>query len=143
MNKILKRTVKKSNCNISGSNTTVIQKFLSIPWDFMHTDPVVYGQKVCTYTILEYCLLARLSAHTDWISSMYLAQYPRLPFCGLMYIYTYNLFIYSWYLAHDGQEWSGRGRSFVSRYLRKDLIQDCKHSTFTLHFTSANFKKAS
>jgi len=26
---------------------------------------------------------------------MYLAQYPRLPFCGVIYRRTYNLFIYS------------------------------------------------
>ena len=25
------------------------------------------------------------SAHTDWISCIYLAQYPRLPFCGFIY----------------------------------------------------------
>ena len=31
-----------------------------------------YGQKVAPYT--------------DWIRCMHLAQYPRLPFCGLIYI---------------------------------------------------------
>ena len=29
---------------------------------------------------------ATFSPYTDWISCMYLAQYPRLPFCGLFYI---------------------------------------------------------
>ena len=45
----------------------------------------------CLYTILEYSVLARLSAHADWISCMYLAQYPRLPFCGLIYIQLIHL----------------------------------------------------
>ena len=31
-------------------------------------------------------VLARLYAHTDWISCMYLAQYSPLPFCVLFYI---------------------------------------------------------
>jgi len=34
-------------------------------------DPVGMGRKSCQYTILEYSVLARLSAHTDWISSTY------------------------------------------------------------------------
>ena len=38
-------------------------------------------------------VLARLSAHTDWISCMYLAQYPRLQFCGNIYIHR-TVFIY-------------------------------------------------
>ena len=38
------------------------------------------------YTLLEYSVLARLSAHSDWISCLYLAQFPRLLFCGLIYI---------------------------------------------------------
>ena len=47
--------------------------------------------RACWYnTILEYSVLARLSAHIPTGSSActYLAQYPRLP-------YRYNLFIYS------------------------------------------------
>ena len=32
----------------------------------IHTDdPVSIGRKSCLYTMLEYCALARLSAHTD------------------------------------------------------------------------------
>ena len=49
-------------------------------------DPVAMDRKSCLYTILEYSVQARLSAHADWINCMYLAQLPRLPFCGLIYI---------------------------------------------------------
>ena len=49
------------------------------------------GRKSCLYTMLEYCVLARLSAHTDWISCMYLAQYPRLPFCVLIHLYLRDI----------------------------------------------------
>ena len=31
-------------------------------------DPVGMGRKMCLYIMLEYCVLARLFAHTDWIS---------------------------------------------------------------------------
>ena len=48
-------------------------------------DPVGMGRKSCLYTALEYCVLTCLSTHTNWISCMYLAQYPRLPFCRLNY----------------------------------------------------------
>ena len=47
--------------------------------------PTYMGRKSCLYAILEYCVQARLSAHTDWISCFYLAQYPRLPCCGVIY----------------------------------------------------------
>ena len=57
-------------------------------------DPVGMGGKSCLYTILEYSVLAQLSAHTDWISSVYLALYPRLPFCVLYYVCIYNLLFY-------------------------------------------------
>jgi len=46
--------------------------------------------------MLEYNILARLSAHSDWISCTYvgyLAQYPRFQFCGLIYIQFINLWI--------------------------------------------------
>ena len=46
------------------------------------------GRTLCLYTMLEYCVMARQSAHTDWISCMNLAQYTRLPFCALFYIGT-------------------------------------------------------
>ena len=35
--------------------------------------------------------MARISAHTNWISCMYLAQFPRLPFSGLIYIQLRHL----------------------------------------------------
>ena len=54
-------------------------------------DPVGMGRKSSRYTILEYSVLARLYAHSDWINCMYLAQYPRLPFCGLLYIQLLHL----------------------------------------------------
>ena len=59
----------------------------------VHTaDPVGMGRKLPQYTIFQYSVQARLSAHTDWIScSMYLAEYPRLPFCGLIYIQLIHL----------------------------------------------------
>ena len=50
-------------------------------------DPVCMGRKSPQYTILQCSVPARLSAFTDWISSTYvLAQYPRLPFCVLIYL---------------------------------------------------------
>ena len=33
--------------------------------------PVVLDRKSCLYIILEYSVLAQLSAHADWISYMY------------------------------------------------------------------------
>ena len=49
-------------------------------------DPVCMGRNLSLYTMLEYSILARRSAHIDWISCMNLAQYPRLPFCVQFYI---------------------------------------------------------
>jgi len=50
-----------------------------------------YGQKVVPVPnsgkSLKYSVLTRLSAITDWISCMYLAHYPCLPFCVLFYIH--------------------------------------------------------
>ena len=48
-------------------------------------------RKSCLYTILKYSVLARFSAHTNRISCKYLAQYPRLQFCGLIYIQLLHL----------------------------------------------------
>ena len=60
----------------------------------VHTaDPVGMDRKSCLYTILEYSGLARLSAHTNWIRCLYLAQYPRLPFCVLFCIQLSNLWL--------------------------------------------------
>ena len=44
--------------------------------------------------IFQNCVLSRLSDHIDWTSCMYLPQFPRLPFCGLIYMHRYNSFIY-------------------------------------------------
>ena len=53
----------------------------------IHTaDPVGMGSKSRQYTMFQYSVQAGLSVFTDGISCMYLAQYPRLPFCGLIYI---------------------------------------------------------
>ena len=54
-------------------------------------DPVCMGRKSCQCNYIsgqEYIIVMALhSAHTNWISSsMYLAQYPRLPICVLFYI---------------------------------------------------------
>ena len=49
------------------------------------SDPVGMGGKLRQYTIFHYSVQARLSAHTDGIGCMYLAQLPSLPFCGLIY----------------------------------------------------------
>ena len=57
-------------------------------------DPVSMGRQSCLYTMLEYCVLALLSTHTDWISCMYLAQYPRLPFGVLFCIHPFVLCIH-------------------------------------------------
>ena len=43
------------------------------------------GRKSRQYTLLEYWILALLSAH-GWIHLMYLAQYPHLPFCIVFFI---------------------------------------------------------
>ena len=49
----------------------------------IHTaHPVGMGRKSRQYTLFQYIVQAQLSAHTDWISCMYLGQYPRLPFLG-------------------------------------------------------------
>ena len=37
-------------------------------------------------------VLAQLSAPTDWISCLYLAQYPRLPICVLFYVQLFTVF---------------------------------------------------
>jgi len=73
------------------------------PNTYIHTgtaDPVAMDRKSCLCTILEYRILAWLSAHTDWISCrylpMYLALYPRLPFCRLIY----NSFVYGFRLQN-------------------------------------------
>ena len=67
----------------------------------IHTaDPVAMDRKSCLYTILEYTELARLSAHIDWISCMYvpyMAQFPRLPFCWLIYIQLLHLWSCTYY----------------------------------------------
>ena len=59
----------------------------------IHTaDAVGMVRQSCQYTIFGYCVQARLSAHTNWISCMYLAQYsPHLPFCVLIYILDLSL----------------------------------------------------
>ena len=57
-------------------------------------DPVGMGRKSCLFTMCTQNVLARLSAHTNWISCVYLEQYPRLPFCGLIYIYMFHLLFY-------------------------------------------------
>jgi len=45
-----------------------------------------------TYLHIQFKLIqAQLSAHTDWIRCMYLAQNPRLPFCGLIYVHLIHL----------------------------------------------------
>ena len=54
-------------------------------------DPVGMGRKSRQYTIFQYSVLARLSVHSDWISCMYLAQYPCLPFWGLIYVQLMHL----------------------------------------------------
>jgi len=71
----------------------------------LHTaDPVGMGRKSCLYAILKHSVLARLSAHTDWISCVYWAPYPRLPLCGLIYIHTtYS----SMTTTHQNMEMSG------------------------------------
>ena len=46
----------------------------------------VWAESPRHLTIFQHNVQARLSAHTDWISFMYLAQYPRLPFCVLFCI---------------------------------------------------------
>ena len=53
------------------------------------------GRKSCLYTKLEYIVGARLSAHTDCISctGIYLAQYPRLPFGGVLSIQLIHLWV--------------------------------------------------
>jgi len=38
-------------------------------------------------------VLVRLSEHTDWISCVYLAQYPRLLFCVLFHIQQLLFFL--------------------------------------------------
>ena len=54
--------------------------------------PVWAESRASVYTILESGVQARLSASgTDWISCMYLAQYPCLPFCGLIYTQLIHL----------------------------------------------------
>ena len=54
-------------------------------------DPVRMGRKSCQYTLFQYSVQARLSVQTDCISCMYLAHYPRPPFCGLIYIQLIHL----------------------------------------------------
>ena len=50
------------------------------------TDPIGMGRKSCLNTILIYIanILRAIFTHTDWISCIDLAQFPRLPFCGLI-----------------------------------------------------------
>ena len=61
----------------------------------IHTaDPVGMGRKSRQYNIFHYIVQARPSVHTDWIRCVYLAPFPLLPFCGLIYT-LYNAFIYS------------------------------------------------
>ena len=55
----------------------------------IHTaDPLGMGRRSCQYTIFGHSVQARLNAHTDWISCMYLVQYPSLLFWVLFYRYT-------------------------------------------------------
>ena len=44
------------------------------------------GRKSRQYTLFQQSVQSRLSVYTDWISCMYLVQYPRLPFCGFIYL---------------------------------------------------------
>ena len=60
----------------------------------IHTaDPVGMGRKSRQCTIIQLSVQARLSAHTytDWMSCMFLAHLPHLPFCGLIYIHLLHL----------------------------------------------------
>ena len=45
-----------------------------------------YSHKPKTQTIFQYSLQAQFSAHTNWISCKFWAQYPCLPFCVLIYL---------------------------------------------------------
>ena len=45
---------------------------------YVTTDLSVMGRKSCLYTILEYSVQGRLSAHTDWISCYIFASIPSL-----------------------------------------------------------------
>ena len=50
-------------------------------------DPVGMAGKSRQYTILyTYSVQAQLSVYSDWISCMYLPQFPRLPFCVFIYL---------------------------------------------------------
>jgi len=60
----------------------------------VHTaDPVGKGRKSCLYTILEYsCTGATFCPYR--LDQLYVfAQYPRLPFCGLIYTQLIHLWI--------------------------------------------------
>ena len=48
------------------------------------THPVGMVRKSCLYTILDYSVLARLSAHTDLISCLHLPQFPCRPLCNIV-----------------------------------------------------------
>ena len=62
------------------------------PYTYLQLIQSVWAESLC-WNI--HIVLARLSANTDWISCMYLAQYPRLPFCVLFYIYNlYDFYLY-------------------------------------------------
>ena len=52
--------------------------------ELVEANPVGIWKK--SRVALEYSVMARLSAPTEWISCMCLAQYPRLPFCGVLYL---------------------------------------------------------
>ena len=71
-------------------------KWKTRKWRQIHTaDQVAMDRKSCLYQYYYctgmYSVLARLSVLTNWINCMYLAQFPRLPFCGLLYIKLLNL----------------------------------------------------
>ena len=58
------------------------------------SDQVGMGRKSRQCTTYIYSSI-QLSVHTDWISCIYLAQFPRLPFCGLIYIELLHLWLTS------------------------------------------------
>ena len=57
------------------------------PNAYSTADPEGMGRKSCLYTIFQYCEQTWLTAHTDWISCMYVLGakasssilYPHLP----------------------------------------------------------------
>ena len=95
-----------------------------------------YGQKVVpVYTILEYSVLARLSAHTAWISCLHLPQLSRRPFCVLFYmIRSFLVDVLGLGLAYiNGSRVSLLSRlSYASMALRWALIEAKKPWSYGL-----------